>query len=113
MPDILIRGMEMPPSCKCCPCYEQSLAFPDYIKRCKFGADLPQPWPLQYEKRGDNCPLVELPQHGELIDRDAACERYKHDPKKPEICDGAQDLDWLVRCLNEAPVIVPAERSEP
>lgn len=70
MPDILIRGMEMPQSCKCCPCYEQSLAFPDYIKRCKFGADLPQPWPLQYEKRGDNCPLHELPPHGDLHIKD-------------------------------------------
>lgn len=60
-----------------------------------------------YEELEEQGRLVVLTPHGDLIDRDKVFERYKHDPEKPEICDGAQDLDWLIQCLSEAPVIVP------
>lgn len=62
MTDILIRGMDKPASCDDCPMYTCMHNF-------------------------DNCPISELPPHGDLIDRDAfdanarkrycsACDNY-------------------------------------
>ena len=51
---VLIKGMEMPPNCGHC-----------FLRRgeCK------ERIYMQY--RPDNCPLVPVPPHGDLIDRDA------------------------------------------
>jgi hypothetical protein len=59
---------------------------------------------LQYEKRGDNCPLHELPPHGDLIDRGALGEF----PFNMSFCDGYEADEWV----QNAPVVVPAERRE-
>ena len=40
-----------------------------------------------------------------LIDVDAAIDRYYAEYKKQDICDGAEDRDWLMRCISEAPII--------
>lgn len=63
---VLIKGMEMPKSCESCPC-KTADAFgglgcqaTGYIPLRKVNQDRP-----------DNCPLVEIPPHGRLIDADA------------------------------------------
>jgi len=70
MPDILIRGMEMPTSCgKCrfagvCGVHPVD-EWPDLesiITNDVIGVD---------GERDKGCPLVPLPSHGDLIDRDA------------------------------------------
>lgn len=40
-----------------------------------------------------------------LIDYDAAVDRYYAEWGKMDICDGAQDRDWLKQCIDEAPTI--------
>lgn len=42
-----------------------------------------------------------------LIDYDAAIDRYYAEYEKQDICDGAQDRDWLKKCFDEAPTIDP------
>ena len=40
-----------------------------------------------------------------LIDADAALDRYYAEFEKQDICDGSQDKDWLMRCIEEAPTL--------
>lgn len=44
-----------------------------------------------------------------LIDADAAVDRYYAEWDKKDICDGAQDRDWLKQCIDEAPTIDPKD----
>lgn len=44
-----------------------------------------------------------------LIDADAAVDRYYAEWDKKDICDGAQDRDWLKQCIDEAPIIDPED----
>ena len=68
---IYIKGMEMPVDCRDCP-------FEMYYMNCgetkcratgKILADFYKPIP--FDGRAEECPLVEVPQHGRLIDADA------------------------------------------
>lgn len=65
---ILIKGMEMPESCYYCP-------FADGVwqknKRCLInGKEMPRDG-RDVQQNHISCPLIEIPPHGELIDRDA------------------------------------------
>ena len=40
-----------------------------------------------------------------LIDIDAVLDRYRAEYKQQDICDGSEDLDWLMRCITEAPTV--------
>lgn len=69
MPDILIRGMEMPKSCEDCHDADlpTSIAWLEAKCPCAYGMNKPGVYDLRH-KRHPDCPLVELPQHGDLID---------------------------------------------
>ena len=58
---VLIKGMEMPKNCKDCP-------FSDHEAWCL----IPGSWRERYycpdDERSNDCPLVEIPPHGRLID---------------------------------------------
>ena len=58
--------------------------------------------------RLDDCPLIELPDHGDLIERDALKEDMA------DKCDGETwvGIEECLKCADAAPVIIPAERSE-
>jgi hypothetical protein len=96
MPDILIRGMEMPRTCNdCLICCEHSMLYKAITDR-----------------RSPNCPLVELPEHGDLKDadyiRNKLCEMYKSDTLENDHFYGNAALDNVLYTMNNAPVIVPA-----
>lgn len=59
MADILIKNYEMPKSCI-------TGKIPDY-EYCPFFGSCPKA--SAKEERPSDCPLVELPEHGDLIDR--------------------------------------------
>ena len=42
-----------------------------------------------------------------LIDADAVLDRYYAEYERQDICDGAEDREWLMKCLNEAPTLTP------
>lgn len=67
---VLIKGMEMPVDCRDCP-------FEMYYMNCgetkcratgKILADFYKPIP--FEGRAEECPLVDVPPHGRLVDAD-------------------------------------------
>ena len=41
------------------------------------------------------------------IDADAVLDRYYAEFEKQDICDGSQDRDWLMRCIEEEPTLTP------
>jgi hypothetical protein len=56
--------------------------------------------------RPDWCPLVSVPPHGDLIDRDAAAEKIWDDMRFPSNLANAQ---FFVNELREMPTIFPAD----
>ena len=66
MSDIVIRNMKMPKSCRNCPlCIVEKTGLNFFCARQlgkRFSIEL-------LDQRQEGCPLVELPQHGDLIDR--------------------------------------------
>jgi hypothetical protein len=95
MPDILIRGMEMPKSCDDC-------FLP--LRYCPYAM-----------KENGECPILPLPEgHGDLIDRDALKKRT---PMVIDYSAGGFGTDGSIRPvrgygdwqIDQAPTIVPAE----
>lgn len=112
MADILIIGMEMPKTCSQCPlCY-------DYMK-CSLRDGRFSHMGESFdccEMRLADCPLVELPEHGDLIDSDALkhkfcthCDGYEYDTGA--CVDGDQDC-MDAKIITTAPVIVPSNKEE-
>ena len=97
---ILIPGMEMPTSCGQC----LNIGW-HYVFECRLDD-------VEEGERLPNCPLVELPPHGRLIDADKL-------NKKPKKCFRVQDgafpkSEWFIRAsdLFDAPTVIPAEEGE-
>lgn len=67
MSDILIKGMEMPPSCRYCEFRHMSLTQNAFCTAAQETID----YMAERTKRLDDCPLVSVPPHGRLIDADA------------------------------------------
>ena len=62
---VLIKGMEMPDNCGACPLETDYGTCGYYSLFVEAGHD------SEIWKRRDDCPLVEVPPHGRLIDADA------------------------------------------
>lgn len=68
--------------------------------------------------RLDDCPLIELPDHGDLIDRDALSREMYHEAFETDSALQKWDSGCWVRYKmfekhrDAAPVVIPAERSE-
>lgn len=107
---VLIKGMEMPKNCDACPMlfeYRFCSLTDDHASSIEWKTE---------EKRMPNCPLIELPDHGDLIDRDAFRKAMYHDTFETD-----SDLQkWESGCwirykmfernIESAPVVIPAER---
>ena len=95
---ILIKNMKMPTSCFDCIESYQYQHSEHLLKWCcrLTGKDI-----FCGLERDANCPLVELPPHGRLIDADA-------------IMSGVDDGDDVifVWAITDAPTIIPAEEGE-
>lgn len=96
MPDILIRGMEMPKSCAGCDFY-------NVISGCctRTGTKITF---SELTTRSVDCPLVELPPHGDLIQRSDVLA----------VVDEAYEYGVVIKRKDfdeqNIPTIVPAER---
>lgn len=110
---VLIKGMKMPTNCSEC-------AFCGYYGNGEHMCDIIQK-AVEYESakmsRLDDCPLIPVPDHGDLIDRVAFREEMdKHYPfdrytqSKHEWEDAAKSA--VIKMLVTAPTIIPAEEGE-
>lgn len=108
MPDLVIRGMDVPKTC--CEC---DLKFYDPKKQwdengieqigawvCKRTREI-----IWNTRRGDNCPISSLPEgYGRLIDADAFCRFVANNSRIDGIIAAG-----IISYVNSAPTIIPAE----
>lgn len=112
---VYIKGMEMPQNCAECPmCYDMMECSVSPLKFWNGRTEIEQ-FDFCNERHPD-CPLVELPEHGDLIDRDtlkrtfcAHCDGYEYETGA--CVDGDQDC-MDAKIIKYAPVIIPADKEE-
>lgn len=104
MSDIYIPGMEMPTSCAFC-------RFCDGLADTQVGTCAFCMVDGKYRDARTNyaCPLVPVPEHGRLIDADAAVVAIQYSIKV--VHDGMPKilLDYAKRVFNATPTIIPAD----
>ena len=91
---ILIKGREMPKSCYVCPCFND-----EYYDCQATGKDLGS---IPIDSRHSDCPLVEVPPHGRLIDAD-----------KIGYHSGTWEkgFDWVMQSeIALMPTVIPADK---
>ena len=94
---VLIKGIEMPKNCKRCPLRYTNTGY----TFCELtGESLI----IETDKRDDSCPLIEVPPHGDLVDRNYLISEYDRQHSGP--AGGAR------RIIEDAPPIIEAEGSE-
>lgn len=117
MPDIMIRGMEMPENCDKCIYSGWSNFYQIYVcnvvrkgNPLLFNGKQVKSTAIKRSGRAENCPLIALPEgHGRLVDADAL-EIVMDDKYTLGDC-GRRERDDVVDALrHNAPTIVPAER---
>ena len=104
MSDILIKGMKMPTSCSECLFKHLSPTGESIV--CELDLST-----VPLESRPFDCPLIELPPHGRLIDADALLKKFCGH------CDGYEECGTnkiRVECydlglINHSPTIIEAE----
>ena len=100
---VLIKGMEMSPDYEKCPFfdYEEGFCFASGIKGKSGWYEYVLRLGGIKDGRHDDCPLVEIPPHGRLIDADALVKKQPI----PEL--GAPR--WLIE---QAPTIIESEGAD-
>ena len=116
MSDILIRGISIPRNCFECPLFTNCDACEGHECGCGLLGGIGYEEDISEDRRRDDCPLHELPEHGDLIDRDALkhkfcahCDGYEYDTGA--CVDGDQDC-MDAKIIMTAPVIVPSNKEE-
>ncbi len=107
MAGIYIPGMVMPKSCAECQfCLEDAMCAVlcedlfDYLdEECTRVSYLPDDW------KPDDCPLIPVPKHGDLIDRDKL-------RKKEFVIAGDAYAVVMSRDIRNAPTIIPADKED-
>ena len=71
MTDTIIKGFEPPKDCV--RCYGKIGQYIDSCPMRGINAEFPKPY-----ERHRNCPIIELPSHGDLMDKSEALEKIKY-----------------------------------
>lgn len=96
---VLIRCMEMPKSCFECRFSIDGFCYASGLVNIR----------ANDERQITNwCPLVPVPEHGRLIDADAALKSEQ----PPNVTDEQWAQTTLAKCIVNAPTIIPAEEGE-
>lgn len=102
---ILIKGMKMP-DCWNCPCLDGEYGECNILGKTIKGGN---------GRRAD-CPFVELPDHGDLIEREyaiaSACSGRIRTLPTTECGENWIRVEEVRQSLKSVPVVIPAERSE-
>lgn len=116
---IYLPNMEMPKDCT--ECWFRKTARHEYLSDCQICPFTGETTP--YTKRKDNCPLVPVPPHGDLIDRDVLrasiresieeCHKWADEVDKDTMMYAriSQSLGTFVECslrAKAAPTVIPA-----
>ena len=101
---VLIKGMEMPALCQECDLYIDGACYAKGYRDYQSIMDMSKP---------DDCPLIEVPPHGRLIDADFEEMHYTSMTTNPTPDVTEQDKHnslVIVRALQMAKTIIEAEK---
>ena len=98
MSGVYIRGVEMPESCAECLNIGWQYVFECNLDDVDSGARL------------GSCPLIPVPDHGRLIEEDAAYDKIAEEAG--EEAGNYVDMDVVGRGLENTPTIIPADKEE-
>lgn len=96
---------EIPMCCGICPCFQYNMFDDEIDGYCKvFKTKI-----TYSNERHPNCPLVEIPPHGDLIDKDKLMQEIID-----RDLDHLQRDDWkeVIQIVSDADVVIKAERNE-
>jgi len=96
----VLLNITMPKTCEVCPCNDDNW-------RCGATGEYFD-YDDMYERRRDDCPLVELPPHGRLIAEKTITEIRYHDADGYHIVNGEQLCELEI----DADTVIEAEGSE-
>lgn len=104
---VFIKNMRIPTSCSVC-------AFCGYYGKGDHVCDITGKevvYELSFEKRLDDCPLIELPPHGRLIDADSLKETLDYYIREAGWSDEINEaLTWVRdEFIDHEPTIIEAE----
>ena len=103
---VYIPDLEMPEMCRECPCasVEYHIWACDILKLMLTHDEV-------YVKRREDCPMVSIPPHGDLIDGNALAALFR---SKVEGDKGIGTLmvKLAALCIDNAPVVIPADKEE-
>ena len=100
---VYIKDMKMPKSCCACPLFKSNMSKQLFCKA--FGAFDKSDYDKLPIERMKNCPLVPVPDHGDLIDRDALLDTatIHWSQTTNESCFPIDEIEY-------APTIIPASK---
>lgn len=119
---VYIKGLKMPNACDECWALDESGDYP----MCRITGETRGYNFRVREKRMDRCPLIELPDHGDLIEKRPIVDTLEVAEKNVSFlqrgvereenikyCQGAMvGYANSILAIDNAPVIIPAERRE-
>ena len=100
---IIIKGMEMPKSCEECV-----FRIGRFCTRMSGWHDNIEPF-VENQTKSPLCPLIELPPHGDLIDRDALMKKAYDSGQYANAEVGFHQRVVDVEDIEDAPTIIEAE----
>ena len=104
---VIVKNMEMPPSCYFC-----SLADASFI-RCEAFSPTKLLEDDCEERRPKWCPLIELPPHGRLIDADQLKEHlYQCEVNGMPLHRMFTEIDELFDAIDDIPTVIEEETKE-
>ena len=101
---VYIPGMEMPTSCFYCP-FREKVDPDDYVCMA-LNKEFEETFSLIAGHRHKDCPLVPVPPHGDLIDRDAL---QINDPIRSMMVFSGE-IVIAKSAIDKAPTIIPADK---
>lgn len=107
---VLIRGMKMPKFCRSC----RFSGFGGIRGELNVCMHTGQNQPILSPERMSECPLVELPLHGRLIDADALMARiWKAKELQPELSDVyEEEAEEMLLWVRTEPTVIEAEEAD-
>ena len=111
---ILIKGMRMPKNCIKCPMQFGGMCYvmPADVDESRVAPTVEEAWK---QGKPDWCPLVEIPEHGRLVDADKMNDillKEKERVKGSENILGAFAVGFAIGFIHKVPTVIEAERSD-
>lgn len=114
MADFLIRGISIPRNCFECPLFTNCDACEGHECGCGLLGGIGYEEDISEDRRRDDCPLVELPPHGDLVDRNKLIDalillaKHENDWRRSVIIGVIGVMD----AIGQALVVIPAEEEK-